>query len=391
MKPLFSRVLLASCLITISPFCPAKDVTVNEAALAAQSVPRPNYGAIITNDKRDDVVNKDFIGDTSDLSNLRDKHGMGDLFTPGSDKANGCLNKDDPECLAVQLVYQGAANKPELDESEKNEILKDYENTIGNADAIIGDADSIVSSETHCETVETVIPGVSQIEVCDEATGGVSTGTCSEGWTMEMGMRELYLCHEEAIENQTCRIDREVLSHTENRYSCVKDPAQIEEAACTVPVTVDITKSYPYQCQIETQPAKTETCIKTLNVTVTPACVDNPQTSVSLAPFKEVGYNAASSYNTASISYKCQDDLSMTVKFGPRTMGTFTEAPSSFTKTYRIEFTFNLEVVQEDGHDRYVITITNTDTGKGTRTVTASLPVRKPEPQIVDHWENVCR
>ena len=161
MKFLFSKAVLASCLVVISPLCHAKDVTVNEAASAAQSVPRPNYGSIVTNDKRNDVVNKDFIGDTTDLSDLRDKHGMGDLFTPGSNKANGCLSKNDPGCLAVQLVYQGGANKPELDESEKNEILKDYENTIGNADSIIGDADSIVSSETHCETVETVIPGVS--------------------------------------------------------------------------------------------------------------------------------------------------------------------------------------------------------------------------------------
>ena len=120
MKPLVSKALLASCLLVISPFCPAKDVTVNEAALAAQSVPRPNYGSIVTNDKRNDVISKDFVGDTSDLSNLRDKHGMGDLFTPGSNKANGCLSKNDPECLAVQLVYQGGANKPKLDPNDKD-------------------------------------------------------------------------------------------------------------------------------------------------------------------------------------------------------------------------------------------------------------------------------
>ena len=121
-------------LLTVSVSASAGDVSVNDAAQAAQSVPRPNYSSIVTNDKRNDVVNKDFIGDTSDLSNLRDKHGMGDLFTPGSNKANGCLSKNDPECLAVQLVYQGGANKPELDESDKNEIMGDYEDTIGNAD-----------------------------------------------------------------------------------------------------------------------------------------------------------------------------------------------------------------------------------------------------------------
>ena len=348
MKPLFSKALLASCLLVISPFCPAKDVTVNEAALAAQSVPRPNYGSIVTNDKRNDVISKDFVGDTSDLSNLRDKHGMGDLFTPGSNKANGCLSKNDPECLAVQLVYQGGANKPELDESDKNEILKDYENTIGNADSIIGDADSIVSSETHCETVETVIPGVSQIEVCDEATGGVTTGTCSEGWTMEMGTRELYRCHTGFVSSeQTCLIEREVQSHVENRYSCVKDDGETAQSSCTVPVTVDVKKTYPYTCRIESKPATTETCIKTLNVSVIRACSDDQDATVSLKDFKEVGYSATGSYLTANVGYACSEDMKVTVKFGPRTMGTFTEAPSSFTKTYRIEFICSIEIIQK--------------------------------------------
>ena len=137
----------------------AANVSVNDAALAAQSVPRPNYGSIVTNDNRNDVINKDFIGDTSDLSDLRNESGMGDLFTPGSNKANACLSKDDPECLAVQLVYQGGANKPELSEEEKDKILGEYEEVIGNADDLIGSAGDIVSSETHCETVSTVITG----------------------------------------------------------------------------------------------------------------------------------------------------------------------------------------------------------------------------------------
>lgn len=369
----------------------AGNVSVNEAAATAQAVPRPNYGSIVTNDKRNDVVNKDFIGDTSDLSNLRDKHGMGDLFTPGSNKANGCLSKNDPECLAVQLVYQGGANKPELDESEKNEIMGDYEDTIGNADEIIGDADSIVSSETHCETVETVIPGISQIEVCDEATGGVTAGTCSEGWTMEMGTRELYRCHEETVENQTCRIDREVISHTENRYSCLKDPAQIDESACTVPVTVEVKKEYPYTCRIESKPATTETCIKTLNVSVVQACTDDQSATVNLKPFKDVGYTATGTYLTANFRYTCTEDMKVIVKIGPRTMGTMTEAPSSFKAIYRLEFTFTVDIIQKDGYDYYEFTITNIDKGKGTKTLSTTLPIYKPTPQITDHWENVCR
>ena len=235
------------------------DVSVNDAASAAHSVARQNYGQIVTGSMRDDVINKDFVGDTSDLTSLRDKHGMGDLFTPGSNKANGCLSKDDPECLAVQLVYQGGANKPELDEAEKEEILKDYENTINQAGDLVGEAGSIVSTDTKCETVTTVIPGLSEIEVCDETTASLVTGTCSEGWTMDKTLFELYRCNKGSETTEVCQILREVQSHTENRYSCVKDDGETAQNACTVPVTVDVEKRYPYQCTIDAEPPKTTT------------------------------------------------------------------------------------------------------------------------------------
>ena len=370
----------------------AGNVSVNDAALAAQSVPRPNYGSIVTNDNRNDVVNKDFIGDTSDLSDLRNESGMGDLFTPGSNKANACLSKDGPECLAVQLVYQGGANKPELSEEEKDKIMGEYEDVIGNADDLIGSAGDIVSSETHCETVSTVIPGLSEIEVCDEATGGIVTGTCSEGWTMEMGTRELYRCHTNAVsEAKTCRIEKEVLSHTENRYSCVKAPAEYNDAKCTVPVTVDVKKTYPYQCTIEKSPPTTQTCTRTLGVEIIAPCTADQKTNVSLEVFKEVGYNATGINQNATVSYACSDSMKVTVKIGTRTMGSFTSAPSSFTATNRIPFIFSIEQFERGGRTFYTITITNKDTGKGTRTVSTEMQVYKPQHGEIEHWETVCR
>lgn len=370
----------------------AGNVSVNDAALAAQSVPRPNYGSIVTNDNRNDVINKDFIGDTSDLSDLRNESGMGDLFTPGSNKANACLSKDDPECLAVQLVYQGGANKPELSDEEKNKILGEYEEVIGNADDLIGSAGDIVSSETHCETVSTVIPGLSEIEVCDEASGGVVTGTCSEGWTMEMGTRELYRCHTNAVsEAKTCRIEKEVLSHTENRYSCVKAPAEYNDAKCTVPVTVDVKKTYPYQCTIEKSPPTTKTCIRTLGVEIIAPCTADQKTNASLKVFKEVGYNATGINLNATVSYACSDSMKVTVKIGTRTMGSFTSAPSSFTATNRIPFIFSIEQFERGGRTFYTITITNQDTGKGTQTVSTEMQIYKPQHGEIEHWETVCR
>lgn len=379
-------------LILISTETLAGNVSVNDAAAAAQTVERPNYGSIVTNDKRNDVVNKDFIGDTSDLSNLRPESGMGDLFTPGADKANGCLSKNDPECLAVQLVYQGGANKPELSDEEKDKILGDYQDTIENADSIIGEAGSIVSTETHCETVTTVIPGLSEIEVCDESSGGVITGSCSEGWTMEMGTRELYRCHTgNTVENKTCSIKRQVLSHTENRYSCVKAPAESQTSSCTVPVTVNVTKTYPYQCRIEQEPATKETCIKTLNIEVVPPCTTAQSQTVSLKPFNEVGYGGTASYLNATVSYACSNTMSMTVKFGSRPMATFTSAPATVKKTLRIEFVISVRQYTKEERDFYEVTITNTDKGKGTRTVTVTLPLLRPNHKEIERWETVCK
>lgn len=379
------------CLLSTS-YAWAGNVSVNEAALAAQSVPRPNYGSMVTNEKRDDVVNTDFIGDTSSLSDLRGESGMGDLFTPGSNKANACLNQNNPECLAVQLVYQGGANKPELTEEEKDNILGAYENVIDNADQLVGESGSLVSTETHCETVSTVIPGLSEIEVCDEASAGIVSGTCSEGWAMEMGTRELYRCHTQALsDTKVCHIDREALYHTENRYACVKAPAQFKDTKCTVPVTVNIQKTYPYQCRVEQTPPSTQTCVKTLSVDIIPACPTDQRASVSLKPFTEVGYSGSASNLTAHVSYRCSDQMEVTVKFGTRAMGTFTQAPASVTKTNRIEFVISLAIIKKSNRDYYEVTITNTDKGKGTRTVTVELPILLPNHQEMDSWEVVCR
>ena len=389
MKKRFVSLLL---LLTFSYSATAGNVSVNDAALAAQSIPLPSYGTIVTHDKRNAVISKDFIGDTSDLADLRSETGMGDLFTPGSDKANACLSKNDPECLAVQLVYQGGANKPELSDEEKDKIIGEYEEVIGNADDLVEGAGDIVSSDTHCETVSTVVPGLSEIEVCDEASNGIVTGTCSKGWTMEMGTHELYRCHTNEIsENQACRIEYEVVSHNENRYSCIKAPAEFNDTKCTVPVTVNVNKKYPYQCTIEKSPSTTTTCIRTLSIEIIAPCTADQKTNVSLQDFKEVGYSATGSNLTAVISYECTNNTHVTVKFGTRTMGTFTSAPSSFTATNRIPFIFSITQYEKAGRTYYTITITNQDTGKGTKTVSTDMQVYKPEHGEIDHWENVCR
>ena len=112
---------------------------------------------------------------------------------------------------------------------------------------------------------------------------------------------------------------------------------------------------------------------------------------MSLKVFKEVGYNATGVNLNATVSYACSNSMKVTVKIGTRTMGSFTSAPSSFTATNRIPFIFSIEQFERNGRTFYTITITNKDTGKGTRTVSTEMQVYKPEHGEIEHWETVCR
>lgn len=103
--------------------------------------------------------------------------------------------------------------------------------------------------------------------------------------------------------------------------------------------------------------------------------------------FKDLGYTATGSYRTANIQESIVDDgVSVKVRFGARTMGTFTESPSSFTCTYKISFNCSIETVTLDGVDQYHVTIANVDTGQGVKEVSVDLIVYRTYAQFYDVW-----
>lgn len=370
--------------------CSAKSITAEEAAGAAMTVERPAFENMLTHDSRNDTIPKDAVGSTDDLTQLRGEDGMGDLFTPGSGKANACLDANDPECLAVQLVYQGGANPPSLSDEDKNQIFDGYDDVKDNVEDIVGEADDMVSSDIRCETVTTVIPGRSEIEVCDIGEG-VTSATCSEGWTMDKGLEFIYRCHLLSTgSTEVCQLTHEVLYHHENRYQCKKEDAVYENVGCTIPVTVNVDKTYPYTCKTQTAQDIQKRCVRTLNVTAEPGCVDDRKLIERLNIFKDVGYSGSSTQMRANVTLDCGPSLLMRIKFGNKTMVTFTESPSTVTATYRIEFVLSIRNVTIDGVDRYEVTITNTDTGQGTRIITFTMPVITNEDRVTDSWSEVC-
>lgn len=124
-----------------------------------------------------------------------------------------------------------------------------------------------------------------------------------------------------------------------------------------------------------------------LFIDVIPPCTSEQRLTLDLTPFKDVGYSGTAPNMKANISYTCAEGIHVTVKIGSRAMGTFTSAPSSFTKTNRIEFIFSIKIIRISNRDAYEITITNTDTGKGTRTVSGTMIIYKPQHQEIDIWK----
>lgn len=362
---------------------------ISDWVQAAQEAAQPDYSVIVTGDTQKAVIPGDAIGNTDDLTQMKGEDGMGDIKTPGMTEATRCLaDSTDPKCLAVQLVYDGAANPPTLTDTDKDGILTDYQDVIDNVDAIAGDASDWVSTDIVCETVTTVIPGREELEIC-EVGERPQTGTCEAGWDMVTATRYLYRCHLLESTSATCTIKREAITHNESLYQCVHSPEVREDKTCTVPVEVSVQKTYPYSCRVLTSEDITQTCVKTLHVTVIPGCSSLLERTLSLKNFASVGFTATGSAGTLRVRVPCSDAFSpISVMIGSRTLGRFTTVPQTFTATYRIGWVFSIRALDET---HYEITVSNEDSGNGVVTETLTVPKNRKSTQTIDTWEETCQ
>lgn len=227
-----------------------KNITFEEAGALAKDVKIPSFADYLTKESMNQTLPPTSFGDTSSLSDLRGEKGLGDIRTPGLNKAIACDTKTDPECLAIQMLRYGSANNPKFDETTEAQIKGEYTNTMGNKDAILGDLAGIGSKERVCETVESVIPGQSATEVCDITTATGSTqGTCEEGWEESKSLLVYYQCTMKALQTENrCDVITTAITHNEDIYQCTDREAVIENNACTVTTTPITHDQDIYEC-----------------------------------------------------------------------------------------------------------------------------------------------
>lgn len=106
----------------------------------------------------------------SDVSELKDlfAKGQGNLLTPGSSKADGCLSQTSMDCRAVQVIYD-THSRPGWEESDFDNILADRDHLLNKVPDLPSNGQEI------CETITTTRPPQTDFAVCEETTVGSST------------------------------------------------------------------------------------------------------------------------------------------------------------------------------------------------------------------------
>ena len=222
-------------------------VTFEDAANAGKSVPLPAFESIVTKATMEATLPSSSLGDTTALSSLRGENGMGDLHTPGYQKSLACDTKNDPECLAIQVLKRCSANPPKLNEKTIENVIKNHTEIVTNSTPLLGDLAGFAHTEKICEKVETVIPGQAATQVCDITQATTATeSTCEEGWRETRSPWTNYVCTMNALEEQNaCWVSTTPVTHDERIFTCTDRKAIVNDFACDVPATVTVEKKLP--------------------------------------------------------------------------------------------------------------------------------------------------
>ena len=171
MLSIFPRALISSALLMLLS-SPAGAYDKQSAMDAAkEEAAKLSIKDILTESSASGTV-PEFGSDVSELKDLFAK-GQGNLLTPGSSKADGCLSQTSMDCRAVQVIYD-THSRPGWEESDFDNILADRDHLLNKVPDLPSNGQKI------CETITTTRPPQTDFAVCEETTVGSSTQTCFE-------------------------------------------------------------------------------------------------------------------------------------------------------------------------------------------------------------------
>lgn len=161
--------------------------------------------------------------------------GVANPTEPGANRVAGCVNKDDVECQAVNLLKDGKQTRPQFD--LKNDPLIARAKALNkNPTAITGD---IFSTYESCVKSVREIAPVFETQICNEFATNEDK-TCSMGVNVVVDPDYIYKCLEtiQSQANATCTVGRVINVDTKYNYQCDQSPVKIDQYTCNKTLVV---------------------------------------------------------------------------------------------------------------------------------------------------------
>ena len=296
---------------------------VEDAVNAGRNMPIPEFDEITKGADVNDFIASN-TGSTAEMEALR-QNGQGVLYDPGRNEADACRNRDDPKCLAVQMVDKGSANRPVLDPDEEDKILGGRNDVIDNADDWV-DVGGNGSSAGNCEDHVTVIPKPEETMTCEVRTnrepGGSRQETCEKRFDEILSETSVWACENKMKEEKdaACSIPVVVRQETTTTLACLEGSKDATAETCPVTVTPGQKEKHYAACFKPVYRSVTKTCTRRLVVTAEASCRVGETQTASNSDFGGLGEDAVPGADTLTATSVCSADgleLRLTVNSQP--------------------------------------------------------------------------
>lgn len=281
---------------------------VQAAVEAGRNTPRTDYDALFKGEAVTDFIaaNK---GETGAIEDLR-QNGQGELYAPGRAEADACWQKNDPRCLAVQMVDKGSTEKPTLDPDLAGDLIGGRNEIVDNAGDWVN-VDGTGSSTGTCRGHTTVVKGEDETLTCEvrtnETAGGSTEETCSHRFDEIHSETSVWACETtyRGEEDKTCSIPVVVNQTLKHTLACLEGRKDPESQSCPVVVTPEQKEKHYAACVKPAYRSVTRTCTRRLVVQATSSCKIGATQQARNTDYAGLGEDAVPGADTLLVRSVC--------------------------------------------------------------------------------------
>jgi len=289
-------------------------ITPQDAVNEARKIAPPSASSVINATKAAEVVPS--YGTPTATEESYFMEGKGALVPPGQARADDCMNKNDPECVAVQLVRTGRGTRPIVNIPANDPMLQFRDNIVKDPKSALGgyDPTDIATNPESCKNVVKTLPAQYKDAVCD-ITIPASNTSCLQGLEIIVDADHVYKCLQRmyADETSTCSVGREIVVDADAQYRCIEQTRRTDAAACVVGRSITLDADYLYQCDYRPYKINNYTCQRALSVSGEPGCTEGALYTAHATDPSGLGQDPCDGGDDLYLAYQCSPNLPPTL------------------------------------------------------------------------------